>query len=203
MKRIRVGMAAAAMLALSACGSVHPGAAVVVGNDSVSADKVDDLAENLCEAIGASGQTGVGGKDARQQAANLMLTLTAARQAADELGVEVEPSQYAVTGDDTDALEAQFPDADTDELAKIIAISKETGALVTAIGEDQAGTDASAKDAQAAGQQYLQEFLADADVSIDPRYGLDDTGQPKEDADSLSVRVTDPAEDLPSTQQCA
>ncbi|UYM06517.1 hypothetical protein [Solicola gregarius] len=203
MKRIRVGMAAAAMLALSACGSMHPGAAVVVGDVSVSADKVDDLADNLCEAISASGQTGVGGKDARQQAANLMLTLTAAREAADELGVEVEPSQYAVTSDDTASLESQFPDADTDELSKIIAISKESSALVTAIGQDQAGSDASAKQAQQAGQAYLQDFIADADVSIDPRYGLDDTGQPKDDTDSLSVRVTDPAEDLPSTQQCS
>lgn len=203
MKRIRVGMAAAAMLALSACGSMHPGAAVVVGSESVSVDKVDDLAENLCEAIGASGQTGAGGKDARQQAANLMLTLTAAREAADDLGIEVEPSQYAVTGDDTAALEQQFPDSDVDQLENVIAISKESSALVTAIGEDQAGAGASAEDAQSAGQAYLQDFIADADVSIDPRYGLDDSGQPKDDADSLSVRVTEPAEDLPTSQQCA
>lgn len=202
MKRIRVGIAAAAMLALSACGSMHPGSAIVIDGDSVSADKVDDLADNLCEAIGASGQADVGGKDARQQAVSLMLSLTAARQAADDLGIEVEPSKYAVTSSDTEALEAQFPDADSEQLEKVIAISKESSALVTAIGQDQAGSSASTEQAQQAGQQYLQDFIADADVSIDPRYGLDDDGQPKDETDSLSVRVSDPAEDIPSTQQC-
>ena len=203
MKRIRIGIAAAAMLALSACGGMHPGAGLVVGSDSVSADRVDEVAGSLCEALGASGQGDVGGKDARQQAANLLLTLTAARQAADELGVEVEPSQYAVTNSDTEALKAQFPDSDLDDLTKVIAISKESSVLLAAIGQDQAGSDAANEQAQQAGQAYVQDFLADSDVSIDPRYGLDDKGQPKDDTDSLSVRVSDPAEDVPSTQQCS
>lgn len=200
MKRIGVGLAAAAVLAVSGCGAMHPGAAVVVDGQSVSVDKVDSLADNLCEAVAASGQGDVGGADARQQAASMMLSLTAAREAADNLGIEVEPSEYALTNQDSEMLAAQFPDADTSNIEKLIKIGKETSALVTAIGEDQSG--GSGEKAQQAGQKYLQDYIADADVAVDPRYGLDDSNQP-EVVDSLSVRVSDAAEDLPSTQQCA
>lgn len=199
MKRIGVGLAAAAVLVVSGCGAMHPGAAIVVDGQSVSAQKVDDLAEKLCTAVTASGQSDVGGGDARQQAASMMLLLTATRQAADDLGIEVEPSQYALTNDDSQMLESQFPDANTSDIEKLIKISKETSALMTAIGEEESGE--SGQKAQQAGQKYVQDYIADADVDIDPRYGLDDTNQPQ-DVESLSVRVSDESDDLPSSQEC-
>ena len=200
MKRIGVGLAAVAILAVSGCGAMHPGAAVVVDGESVSMEKVDGLAGNLCEAVAASGQAqDAGGADARQQAASMMLTLTAVRQAADDLGVEAEPSDYAITEQDTEMLESQFADADIDQIKKLIEIGKETTALVTAIGEDQSGE--SGQQAQEAGQKYLQDYIASADVDVDPRYGLDDKNQPQ-DVETLSARVSDAPEDLPATQKC-
>ncbi|MGH3359500.1 MAG: hypothetical protein ACRDO7_11905 [Nocardioidaceae bacterium] len=200
MKRIRVVLAAAAVLAVGACGT-HPGSAVVVGDESVSTEVVDDLAGNLCEAVSASGQTDVTGADARQQAASLMLTLTAARQAADDLGVEVPPNDYALTSDEEANLAAQFPDADLAKITTLVEIGKESSAIVAAIGEEQAGSGASDEDLQAAGQQYLQGFIDDADVEVDPRYGLDDTGQAV-DTDSLSVSVSESEQEVPASQQC-
>lgn len=200
MKRIGAGLAAAAVLVVSGCGAMHPGAAVVVDGESVSIEKVDNIADNICAALTASGQTGMAGADARQQAASMMLTLLASRQAADELGVEVEPSEYALTGEDTEMLAARFPDADAAQIETLLKIGKETTALVTAIGERRTGgTD---QEAIQAGQKYLQDYIASADVDVDPRYGLDDTNQPT-DIQTLSVRVSDPASSAPSTQQCA
>ena len=179
---------------------MHPGAAVVVDGESVSTEKVDDLADKLCEAVSASGQSGVGGSDVRQQAASLMLNLTAARQATDDLGIEVEPSKYALTGQDSEMIESQFPDADTSNIETLIKISKETSALVSAIGEEESGE--TGEKAQQAGQQFLQKYIADADVDVDARYGLDGDNKPT-DVESLSVRVSKAAEDAPPSQQCA
>lgn len=201
MKRIRVGLAAAAVLVVGACGSMHPGSAVVVGDDTVSAEQVDDLAKSLCEAVGASGQGDVTGADARQQAASTMLNLTAARQAADALGVDVAPSDIELTDDERANLEKQFPDADFAEIEKLVEIGKETGAIISAIGEDQADPGASDDEVQQAGQQYLQDYISGADVDIDPRYGLDGDGK-SVDTDSLSVKVSEDADDAPAAQQC-
>lgn len=202
MNRIRVGLAAAAVLAVGACGPMHPGSAVVVDDESVSVQTVDDLAKGLCEAVGASGQGGdVTGADARQQAATTMLNLTAARQAADDLGVDVAPADVALTADEKKNLKAQFPDADFSQIEKLVEIGKETNAIVTAIGEQQAGSDASDKQAQAAGQKYVQDYIQDADVDIDPRFGLDADGNAA-DTDPLSVKVSEDDGDTPTAQQC-
>lgn len=201
MRRIRAGLAAAAVLVVGACGSMHPGTAVVVGDETASTTEVDDLAQGLCEAVAASGQGDVTGADARQQAATTMLNLMAARQAADELGVEVEPSAIELTGEERGNLEAQFPEADLEQITELVEIGKETGAIVAAIGAEEAGSDASEQETQAAGQQYLQEYITGADVDVDPRYGLDGAGQPV-DTDSLSVQVSEPDEDTPVSQQC-
>lgn len=200
MRRIRTGLAAAAVLVVGACGSMHPGSAVVVGDESTSVEQVDDLAQSLCEAVAASGQGDVTGADARQQAATTMLNLMAAREAADELGVDVPPSEVELTGDEKANLEQQFPEADLEQITKLVELGKETGAIVTAIGEEEAGSEASDQEIQQAGQQYLQDYIEDADVDIDPRYGLDGQGQAVE-TDSLSVKVSEDA-DPPASQQC-
>lgn len=205
MNRIRVGLAAAAVLVVGACGSMHPGSAVVVDDESISIDKVDTLADDICEAASASGQSDMAGADVRQQAASITLNLTGARQLADDLDLDVPESATAVSEDESSNLETQFPDADQSKLLEVVKLGKESSALLTAIGQDQAGPDASAKEVQQAGQQSVQEYLDKADVSIDPRYGTDDTGQPS-DTQTLSALAsgTDDDQDAASAaNQCS
>lgn len=200
MRRIRTGLAAAAVLVVGACGSMHPGSAVVVGDESTSVEQVDDLAQSLCEAVAASGQGDVTGADARQQAATTMLNLMAAREAADELGIDVPPKDIELTRDEKANLKQQFPDADLKQITHLVELGKETGAIVSAIGAEEAGSDASDQQVQQAGQKYLQDYIKSADVNVDPRYGLDGEGQPV-DTESLSVKVSKD-DDAPASQQC-
>lgn len=196
-----VGLAAA-MLALGACGQVHPGAAAVVGGTRIPMDEVDTLSAAYCRATVAiansQGQPAdpAEGIASRRTVLGALLQLEIARQAAGSLGVEAEPSTYVADPRSFQPLLDSVGEQYADEVSQLVGVTGETTALQVAIGAHQLDQDMAEVDqqeAQQTGQEYVAEYGADVDVEIDPRFGLAPDGQVLAETGSLSVPVSEEA----------
>lgn len=190
---------AAAWLVLSACGQVHPGAAAVVGDTRISMDEVDALSAAYCRATVAIADsegepvTPTEGIGSRRTVLGALLQREIARQAADSLGVEAEPSTYVADERSFQPLLDAVGDAYADDVARLVRVTGEASALQVAIGAHQLGGDVSNVDlqqAQQSGQEYITEFGAGVNIEIDPRFGLAADGQVLAETGSLSVPVS-------------
>jgi peptidyl-prolyl cis-trans isomerase SurA len=92
--KTRLGLAgtlAAAVALLTGCGSLSPGTAVTVGDETITVDQVDDYTADYCEAIErqleGEGQV-VPNRYFRSGVAGQLALRSAAEQLADEYGVE-------------------------------------------------------------------------------------------------------------------
>jgi hypothetical protein len=216
------GLAAAV---LTACGDMHPGAAVVIddGDFRASMEEVDDLSTALCEATpllaeaqGQAAQTSEG-IDARQYVARLLIQSYLTEQAAEETGAqEPSPSDYAVSPDEiADVTDQMDPDR-IDDFLQVIELGNEARAWQVNIGLEL--SNGSASNAEQLGFQYVFDAADDYDIDIDPRLGLDaDDLQSTETSRSGSMSVAqsseamaragsepnpDLIESLPPTQTC-
>jgi len=225
----------AAALLLTACGQVHPGAAATVGESRISFDEVDTLSVAYCKATIADAEArgepapAAEGMDSRRTVLQALLVLELSRQAADSLGVEVDPAAYAADERGIQSLLDAIGEEYADEIDRLIEVFGEAGALQAGIGADQLNQEVSEADAEAqqeAGRGYVGDYATDVEIDIDPRLGLSadvgalfDTGTlPVTTATgSLSVPVSDEAvlpegpggaaakmiAELPSTQVCS
>lgn len=219
--RVAAATAAGAMV-LSACTTIHPGQAVVVGDDSLSRASLDDLSVSYC-ALNAviseqqAAQSGVeavttatAGADARRQAAQAFITGTVAERTATDVGVSVRESEYVLTEEQLGQIDDAFDDADTEGVRDLLEDDRRTQLLITAIGAEELDVELSAEtteDAQATGQKAVQEAIKAEDLSIDPRLGLSESDASQVGTSgSLSVAQSTlsqaAAVDLPSLQQC-
>ncbi|MFD1825880.1 MULTISPECIES: hypothetical protein [Mumia] len=204
--------AAAASLMLAGCGSTFPGDAVVVGSSTLSMDRFDTLADAGCTYL-ATVATSQGGQapaqgQVRQVIATQQLQLAGARKVADDRGIEVPPSQYALQPADLEQLETMFGGDQFDDIVEILERDFESQALRTAIGADDTGTAPTQENAEqlmGAGTEVVSEELVRVDAAVDPRFGISNDGQP-DPALQLSVSreqldQIDPTT-LPANQQC-
>jgi hypothetical protein len=220
------GVAAAV---LTACGDMHPGAAVVIndGDYRVSMEELDDLTAALCEATPllaeASGQptNTTAGVDARQYVASLLIYSYLTPLAADEVDAEEpDPADLAVSPDDYSEITAQMDQDRVDEFFRLLELSNEVAIRQTSIGIEQ--PQANQANAAQLGQQYVLEYADDFDIDIDPRLGIDGDNLQAEGQDqsmprsgSLSVaesgqalmrldpeQEADMVEALPPSQAC-
>ncbi len=198
----RLLAAAGAALVLAGCGSVHPGAAAVVGDTRISFDRLDTLSAAYCQAtIAIADSQGkpvnpLEGVSSRRAVLGALLQLQLARQAAAALGIKVAPGTYTSDQRTTQPLLDAVGPAYAGAIREIIAVNDETSGLLTAIGAHQLGQDPAAADpnkAISAGQRYIREFGTSIDIDIDPRLGLSPGGQVIADSGSLSVPVSSEA----------
>ena len=189
---------------LTACGTdlapeVHPGAAAVVGETTISIDEVDELALDLCsverpvrEQQGDPAPLGFFRGLAIENLAGYEL----ARQYAEEH--DLEPGPTFDRRLDLVAQQLRQRGAPTYAAEILVGFEERNSyrdAVLAATGDPQAA------------QQDFAEWAQDVDVSVDPRFGSVDLSSgdyspPK----GLSVRVTeiDPAAAgrLPAGQRC-
>jgi hypothetical protein len=209
---------------LTACGDMHPGAAVVIddGDFRASMEEVDDLTAALCEATPllaeAQGQAAQAsaGIDARQYVARLLIQSYLTEQAAVETGAEEpSPSEYAVSPDEIADITDQMDPDRVDDFLQVIELGNEARAWQVNIGLEL--SNGSASNAEQVGFQYVFDAAADYDIDIDPRIGLDaDDLQATETSRSGSMSVAQSSEavartgepspelieSLPPTQTC-
>lgn len=177
-----VGLALGAF-ALTGCGpaiGINPGAASVVGDRSLSMNKIDSTTTLYCEAYGPTiaqqAPDGIPMRFFRQVvAANLTERLLGEQLAAQ---YDVQPSsQYAAA---VANIRQQFSSASPDALDAGIAVDGGDPYLKTvqvSVGqkllEDSGQTNPSLKASFARGKVATQEWLQDHDVRIDPSLGVD------------------------------
>jgi hypothetical protein len=225
-RRLLTVMAVGAAAALlSACGGIHPGAAVVIndGDYRASMDEVDDLTAALCQAspLLAEAQGSPGRKseaiEARQYVVALLIQSYLTPLAAEEVdAVAPSPEELNVSPADYANITDQMDEDKADDFLKLLELGTEVGAWQARIGQEQPNTSPST--AAQAGQQYVLDFAGDFDIDIDPRIGMDGNDlQAEQPARSGSISVAESSEavqrqepdqretvvdSLPSSQVC-
>ncbi len=215
----------AAATVLSACGGMHPGAAIVIndGDYRASMSDVDDLTAALCEASpllaeaqGSPAQTSEA-VDARQYVVGLLIQSYLTPLAAKQVDApEPPPDQLNVSPADYANITDQMSDDAADEFLQLLQMGTQVGAWQASIGMSQ--PNASPSTAAQAGLQYVLDYAEDFDIDIDPRIGMDGNDlQAAKFARSGSISVAasdeatqrlDPeqrqkvADSLPSSQAC-
>lgn len=207
--KLRVFAAAAMTLVLAGCGSVHPGAAAVVGDTTISMERADDVAVVYCRltVLSAGEGTPVNNADVRRQAVTDLVAGIVARELAEEAGITVNPSSYEITPAQRKEIAQSIPGTDLDRVVAAINDSNRTFAIAERLGAREVDDpDAEAEQLRDQGVQLIQAEMARRDIRFDPRFGIRADGTQKAATGSLSVPVKAPEPDqerLPATQQCS
>lgn len=215
MTRSRAAVLLLAGLTLAACGNVHPGAAAVVDDQTISMKALDKAAKAYCTLTLAGSQdqgaTPPDNADIRRQAVTTLVSLIVARKVAKEEGITPKPSDYELTNDQEAQVAKAFPkEENLDEINQLIEQSQELSAISLALGEKitgQAPTAENEAQVGAAGQAEITKAFKDNDVEFAPRFGLSDSAKKVAATGSLSVSPTDLGADkpneLPEAQRCS
>lgn len=196
--------AATVLVALAGCGTdlapdVHPGAAAVVGDTTITLDEVDDVAEDLCsvarpfnEGRGQAVALGV----YRGIAVRSLADYELARQYAEAEGLEPGPAFRR----SLDLVAQQLREDGAPSYATEVIVAHQErvrypGAILAAAADPQQAAD------------DFRTWSSGVDVDVDPRFGSVDleTGAYTPPT-GLSARITevdaDSAGDLPAEQRC-
>jgi len=207
--KLRVLIAAATALVLAGCGSVHPGAAAVVGDTTISMERADDVATVYCQLtlLSAGDSTPIDNADVRRQAVTDLVVSVVAREMAEEANVTVNPSSYEITPTQRKEIAQTFSDDEVDRVVEAINDSQRTYAIAELLGAREIDDpDAEAEQLRDQGVQQIQAEMARRDIQFNPRFGISGDGTQKAATGSLSVPVKAQESDqegLPATQQCS
>lgn len=215
-------LVAGAALALSGCG-LHPGAAAVVGDTTISGAEVDDAAAALCSAniTGAKAQgqpkPDLAARGARQAALQLLVDTELSHQFGEEKGVDPEPSKVSAALAQNKQTLDLLPESRKPAFEDLLRSYAEGQLMLIQIGRQSlANPDADDNAALAEGTKLRNKWAGSVDVEVDPRYGTWAKGTLTPASGSLSVPVSqravaganaDPAANwvaaLPTSQKCA
>jgi len=211
---MRSAILGVAAIALAACSGVHPGSAAVVDGETISMGKVDKASAAYCKlAVAVASQQGVksvGTSETRRQSVADLIAYAMAKKVTKERDLQIDPNTYVITDDQKTQIAKAFPGADLKQISGAIERSQYIYAVTVALGEEATGkkmSDADTNEIQAAGQAQIAKAYESSDISIDPRFGLNDQAKQIADSGSLSVSEVadakiDPA-DLPASQRCS
>lgn len=215
-------VAVATAAVLSGC-SLHPGAAAVVGSDTISGDQVDAVAAALCSANTMGAQPGaqpVASRGARQGALSVLIESELSKQFGEAKGVEPSRAKVSAALAQNQAHIEALPADQRDAFRSALKEYAEGQLMLIAAGreslESQGKTTVTDDEALAEGMRLRAQYADDIDIEVDPRFGtFTDKGLMPGDS-SLSVPVTDAAADgaspdpsagwvasLPVSQTCA
>jgi len=223
MRRSRLAAAVAvAGLVLGGCGGVNPGAAATVDGVTIPLSEVDAMARAFCAADIASAKlqdqppTPRDTAEYRNRVLGTLMNAELASQAVDDLDIDVPASAAESDLTQFEELFAMMSDDETSALTDYIGVFSRLDASTRAIGSEQGGQEVAAdpEAAIAAGQEYLAERAADADIELDPRFGTPDDGQivggsgslsvPADDEDAASASTAGGTDaDAPASQVCS
>lgn len=217
--RALAALGLAATVLLTGCNAVpgfNPGVAARVDDATVSLRTVDDVTASLCEYAEPQLQDGqaIPMRYLRSQVASSL----ALRLAADEFAAGLDVTAGSAYDDavaQAEASLAELPDEQVKAVIDVQGASTYVAAIEQAAGAELA-PDAGAQAQAAAGQKAFQEWLADNDIAMDPRFGVTiDSGAATPADTSLSFPAgeiagladaeqpdADFAAGLPETQRC-
>lgn len=211
-KLLRGLIAAVAFTVVAACGPVHAGQAAVVGETEISMREANDAAEAYCKlTLLEASQQGIEeilNAQLRRQAVADLIVAEVANQVAERDGLVIP--QVQVTQAELTQINEVLPD-DVDQVVATLERGRLLTSLAIQLGALAGGTSAlnlAEAELYELGRQVLDREVAQAEVAVDPRFGLDADGIPVSDSGSLSVAtqlpVTDPTDtaDAPDPLLC-
>lgn len=207
MSKFRFAAVGVTLLLLAACGPVHPGAAAVVSGTRIPITEVDDLAETYCavSSVQSQGQGGdIDRAEVRRQAMADLLAGEVADQIADERGYDI--TVPPLSDQDLAQIDQLFGSR-ADAVVDLVDRNQRTTAIAIQMAKD-AGVQAQDEDTLIqAGSEQLGRAIAAADTKVDPRFGLDGSGQQIAVTGSLSVPSgaldATASEDRPAALKCS
>lgn len=221
-RRVKLAaVAAGAATVLAGCG-LHPGAAAVVGSQTISHERVDDIATAVCRAnvagAEASGQQmqPLPTRGARQLAVEILIDTELAQQLGDREGVEANRRAVSEALAQNESGLALLEGQQREDLRRALRDYAESQFMLIELGRQSLGEQAAEDEAIAEGRRLLAEYAEEVDVEVDPRYGRFEDGTFKRGGTSLSVPASDRAQagdqdqpdegfvaELPASQQCS
>ena len=221
-RTVLAAVAAAAGLALSAC-SAHPGSAAVVGDESISDSRVDDVASALCAAQGGgqSGGQDLASRGARQGALDVLINSALSRQYGASQGVQPDQEQVSAALAANEQNISGLPAEHRQDFKDTLREYAEGQLMLIDIGRRElakAGTkNATEQQAVSEGTKLRNAWAAkNADVTVDPRFGEYSKNALLPKSGSLSVAASQSATDgsspdpspgwiaaLPASQKCS
>ena len=216
---------AAGTFAVAGC-SAHPGVAAVVGDHSIDAETVDQIASSYCAANRlASREEGATGsvqptRELRRGVLNALIQSRIVQMAAQRLNVEVPDAQVAkAVAAGMATLPRGLDSADQARIKELLSQLSRSQLLMVAIGERLLGEGQSGgqgkSEAFARGRQFVTGYAAKLDIEVDPRYGAYTATGLTVRSGSLSVPVSAQAQqaerrtpdealagNLPASQTC-
>lgn len=198
MSKSRLFGAVALVVALSGCAGVglHPGAAVVAGDETIPMSRVDELAGEYCEAITdqlVSGAQVLPQRFLRGGIAGILALQHIGDDLAAEYGVEPGPTydqKVSALQQSTEALDEDVREAVILVEASNTYMSSMQASLGQALLREEGVTGATYDEQVARGAQAFEDWIADHGVEFDPSLGVtlkNATAVPTDD--SLSVPV--------------
>lgn len=215
----RGALGALTALVLTGCGALQPGAAVEVGDETISLERVDEVASDFCAAVQpqleAEAET-IPHSYFRSGIAGTLALRSAADQLAEDYGVEPDSEQYlqALT-ERRQGLQA-VPEDLRDSVLEVEMTPPYVEAVQAAVGEEILDGEGEYADFVAAGTDEFETWIAKNGVEFDP--ALDTTvtdGVIAPEDGSLSFAVSERATNgqaqepnsvtartLPAAQRC-
>lgn len=188
---------------LTGCGvagtGIHPGAAAEVGDDTISMSTVDRTASNYCSAVEdqlAQNNQVLPLRYLRAGIAGQLALVSAARQLADEYGVE-PGAQYARKVSELQGAISELSEGEQEAVIDVESSSTYISSVQLAVGEqvlrEQGARNPQGEAAAEAGREAFTEWLDENEVSVDPKLGIsieDATAVPTDSSVSYAVGET-------------
>lgn len=219
-RKVKLAALAAGMTLLAGCG-MHPGAAAVVGSETITQQQVDDVAEAVCSANVATAQAqgqaiqGLPARGAREVALQILLETELSQQFGEHEGVEADQQKVAQALAQNETGINMLPADQRDDFRNALRNYAEGQLMLIEIGRKSLGGDVSDDQAIAEGTRLRKQYVDSLDVEVDPRYGSFEKGAFKRGGDQLSVAASEQARrgdkaqpdatfvsELPASQRC-
>lgn len=172
---------------LSACGSVHPGAAAVVNGERITMQEADSIAPLYClvQLAGQQESAVFDNAQIRREALSSLIFIEVADQLAAEknLTVKVSDDLGAPAEAFREALDPEF----RDDFDSLMEQNLRFGAIAIALGRSVAPDVADENELLNIGMGEIGKALGESDIDIDPRFGINAMGEQIADSGSLSA----------------
>jgi hypothetical protein len=215
-------LAAGALVALTGCGSVHPGTAAVVGDTTISRDQVDLFADAICvvgrETAKMQGQSppAQAMRGIRDQSLQVWVEGEINLQFGRSVGAEIDQQQLNRAMESNGQFFRLLSADEREAYEEAVRTFVQGQLMLLDVGRQELGESAEDQEALTAGEQQRREFVKDLDIEIDPRYGtvrnLDNVvaedgslsvpASPQARAASRGQGSPDYVAQLPASQQC-
>ncbi len=206
-------------LALTGCGALQPGTAVEVGDETISLDRVDQVAADFCAAVEPQLETEaetIPHGFFRSGIAGTLALRSVADQLAADYGVEPDSDQYLQTMAELRQGIGAVPEELRDSVLEVESAPPYVEAVQAAVGEAVLDGEGEYEDFVAAGTDEFETWIAENDVEFDPALNTAmKDGVPDSADGSLSFAVSETARNgqvaepnsmtarlLPETQRC-